>query len=244
MTSCRRQNLPAARRRLQKTASFAGRQAAGEKDDSDPLDKDLDQTTRLIEAERAKIGHEIHDGLLPLIFAASSAVSSVSDQVESDDTRQRLEQATEWLREALQFGRRLLTEIYPAELAGTEWTAAAADTLERLFDNSDAQIQWQVDPQVNETSPAVAATAYRIVIEAVRNAIGHGKASRVTIAAQPHSGGIEVVIDDNGGGFDPSQVASDRFGIRSMTGRAQLVGGSLSIESHPGGPTKVVFSAA
>jgi signal transduction histidine kinase len=206
------------------------------------LDTNHDQATRLIEDERAQIGHEIHDGLLPLIFAASSALSSVIDQADSAATRERLHQAAGWLNEALQLGRHLLVEVYPPELTGNTWTAAATDTLERLFDQSETKIDWQLDARVNETSAAVAAAAYRIVVEAVRNAIRHGKSSEVKIIAAHQAGGIQVIIRDNGGGFDPSQVANDRFGIRSMTGRARLVGGSLSIDSAPGGPTTVTFS--
>ena len=210
----------------------------------EPLDTNLDQATRLIEIERAQIGHEIHDGLLPLIFAASASLSGLVDQsseTSTEETRQKLQQAAGWLDDAMQIGRQLLTQVYPPELIDTIWTTAASDTLERLFGETDTKIEWHSDVQVNVTSAPIALAAYRIVVEAVRNAIRHGKASEIRIVAEQRAAGIRIVIHDNGCGFDPSPVPSDRFGIRSMTGRAELVGGSLHIDSAPGGPTTVTF---
>jgi signal transduction histidine kinase len=210
-----------------------------------PSDSELDQATRLIEAERAQIGHEIHDGLLPLIFAASATLSSIRDgSPTANETEERLERASGWLNDAMQVGRRLLTRVYPPELVGTLWVKAAQDTIERLFDESESMIQWKVDPEANETTAPIALAAYRIVVEAVRNAVRHGDASEVVIEGEKQTGGIRVTIRDNGCGFDPSAVPQDRYGIRSMNGRAQLVSGSLHVESNPGGPTSVIFTSS
>lgn len=211
---------------------------------SGPSDSELDQATRLIEAERAQIGHEIHDSLLPLIFAASATLSTIRDGSPiASETQEKLERASGWLNDAMQVGRRLLTQVYPPELVGTLWVKAAQDTLERLFAETESMIQWKVDPEVNETTAPIALAAYRIVVEAVRNAIRHGGASEVVIEGEKKTDGIRVTIRDNGCGFDPSAVPQDRYGIRSMTGRAQLVSGSLRVESNPGGPTTVIFAS-
>jgi signal transduction histidine kinase len=209
------------------------------------LENSLEQATRLIDLERAQVGHEIHDALLPLIFAASASVSSLAaDQsiARSDDVRDKLRQIATWLDEAMQTGRRLLTQVDPPELVDQIWTTVAKDTLERLFGETSSLIRWQIDSDVDETSAPVAIAAYRIVVEAVRNAIRHGKASEVTIVGQKVDRSLRVVIRDNGCGFDPSQVAQDRFGIRAMIGRAELVGGTIVIDSAVGGPTTVTFT--
>lgn len=198
----------------------------------------------MIEVERAQIAHEIHDSLLPLIFAASAAVSSLHDrssETGSEETRKKLEQIAQWLNSAMQTGRRLLTQVYPPELTGTLWTPVAADALERLCAETSVEIRWQIDPKINETSAPIALAAYRIVVEAVRNAIAHGKASEVVVRGEKQTNAIRIAVQDNGRGFDPSQVSPDRFGIRSMTGRANLVGGTLTVDSAPGGPTTVTF---
>ncbi len=139
-----------------------------------------DPTDNLVELERAKIGHEIHDALLPLIFAASSGVQSAINGLpeDADQSRQQLTQTLQWLTNALQTGRRMLTEIYPPELIGSLWVRAAKDTVERLFADSSPRIVWDTEESVEQTSQEIAVTIYRIVVEAIRNSIRHGQADQ------------------------------------------------------------------
>ncbi len=206
----------------------------------------VERAARLLDNERAAIGHEIHDALLPLIFAASANIAGLlrgcSDQI-SDEARERLQQTCGWLDEALVTGRELLTQVYPPDFAGHHWTTAVVEATERLESDAAQCVQWNLAAELNESSEIVAGAAYRIVIEAVRNALRHGKASEVTVHGTRSNDGCRIVVRDNGVGFDPSQVAVDRFGIRSMIGRAQLVGGKLQVDSKPGGPTTVTFTA-
>ena len=211
------------------------------------MNESLDQAARVIEAERAQIGHEIHDGLLPLLFASSASLSGLIDHFGGDlppDVRKRLEQALAWIEDAMQAGRRLLTEIYPPELQRTSWSLAAVDAVERLLGQSSERVNWQLEPSVHEVSEPVALAAYRIVVEAIRNAVGHGEASEVVVSGMQDDNELRVTVSDNGCGFDPDQIPAERFGVRAMRGRARLVGGNLRIESVSGGPTRVTFTLA
>lgn len=205
------------------------------------MDNSDDQTARLIDAarlidlERAQIGHEIHDALLPLIFAAAAGVRSLLDQQPDtqagDDPTSRLRQVANWLDEAMKTGRLLLTEVYPPELSTMSWTAAAQHALQRLLgEDAGVDVRWEIDPATSMPELPSATAAYRIVIEAVRNAVRHGNADVVTVRASANEPTTIQVIDD-GIGFDPDQVGDDRFGIRTMRARANLVGGQLKIES-------------
>ncbi|MCO8121025.1 histidine kinase [Stieleria sp. TO1_6] len=193
---------------------------------------------QIIDAERAQIGHDLHDRLLPLIFAASAKLQSVS--AASDDDAQRITQAQQWLQEALVLGRNLLTEIYPPELDQLTWLAAAKDTVARIC-GDQAETVWTVAATSPVCDPHwerdVATSAYRVLIEAVRNALRHGKSDSISIRCQEDA----ILIVDDGEGFDPLQVPTSRFGIRSMKGRAALVGKRVSVDSQPGGPTTVRF---
>lgn len=248
----------AKRRRWPASTKRAGSADSRPQNQHHSLDKRLDQAARVIEVERAQIGHEIHDALLPLIFAASASVGAMIDQAAESDVdgsadhsrqHERLRQVADWLDQAMQTGRRLLIEVYPPELSEANWTHVAADAVERLLGPSSSAVTWDVDPDVNAIDPHLALTAYRVVVEAIRNAVRHGRANRVVVSAHRTdavSVGASsedprwlVEVSDDGVGFDPQLVPDDRFGIRSMTGRTQLVGGELSIESQPGGPTRV-----
>jgi signal transduction histidine kinase len=215
-------------------------------DDSEPASK-------LIEFERAQIGHELHDGVMPLLFAASAVVSNVIEKLNQSgvdatlkldqaDLSPRLEQLSGWLDEALQASRRLLTDIYPPELEGRDWTTAVADALQRLFPERGNTIHWDVDPRVNDVEIGVACVAYRIVIESVRNAFRHGDATEVLVVSRRAAGSIDVSIRDDGKGFDPRRVSGNHYGLRVMLGRAELVRGTLEVDSQVGGPTVVALS--
>ncbi|KAA5546065.1 hypothetical protein FYK55_03955 [Roseiconus nitratireducens] len=201
----------------------------------------------IIEAERSQIGHDLHDLLLPLIFASSANLQSVIDQVGdrplSASDRERLTQARQWLQEAMTLGRNLLTQIYPPELEQLGWLAAAKETTSRIC-GDQCELVWKVDEDAPVGRPDwdrdVATAAYRVVIEAVRNAVRHGKADTVAIRCDRK----RICIVDDGSGFDPDQVPPNHFGIRAMRGRATLVGKSLQVESSPGGPTTVTMTLA
>jgi signal transduction histidine kinase len=179
-----------------------------------------------------------------LIFAASGGVQAAINQLPADAkaSREKLTQSMQWLSDAMQTGRQLLTEIYPPELTGSLWVRAAKDTVDRLFGQSETNVSWNIDDGCEQISIRLAVTAYRIVVEAIRNAIRHGQAGKIDVEATRRGDQIVIVIRDDGPGFNPSEVPQDRFGIRSMTGRATLVGGSLQVESKPGGPTAVTFT--
>lgn len=192
----------------------------------------------LIDLERSQIGHDIHDLLLPLIFAASANLQSLPDQLSDPKAGKRIKEALDWLQQALATGRNLLTEIYPAELDQLTWLAAAKDTARRLCGDS-VEVIWIVDPASPICDPKwsrdLAATAYRVLVEALRNATRHGQAAKITVYCQVD----QLVIVDDGIGFRPQDVPAGHFGIRAMKGRARLVGKQLTVDSKPGGPTTV-----
>ncbi len=210
-----------------------------------------DQIAEAMDAERSQIAHEIHDALLPLIFAASAALQRQLDEYDknlqpSTADRQRLRQAFQWLQQAKQVGRQILTRTHPPELSEDSWDNAARTTITQLTEEEDKEssphVDWQIDIASRTLSRSAAAACYRIVVEAIRNAIRHGKATEVTVSATRENNQVVVSVIDNGSGFEIHQVPEDRFGIRSMRGRAQLAGGNLQLESRPGGPTKIQLS--
>ena len=221
----------------------------------------LDPIAEAMDAERAQIAHEIHDALLPLIFAASAAIDRELDEYQGHSNQsvaraKRLRQASTWLREALQVGRQILIQTHPPELAADSWHGAARKTIAMLTGHTTqtdeprqsdplsqaVKIDWQIDNAAGELDESAAGACYRIAVEAIRNAVRHSGASEVTVTANRENGNVVVCVSDNGSGFEVDQVPADRFGIRSMKARATLVGGKLILDSKPGGPTTVRLS--
>jgi len=86
-----------------------------------------------------------------------------------------------------------------------------------------------------------AVNAYRIIQEALSNAAKHSGARFARAGLSLSDGRLEISVEDDGCGFDPSDTGSG-FGITGMKERAALCGGSFNIESGPGGGTRISVS--
>jgi signal transduction histidine kinase len=120
--------------------------------------------------------------------------------------------------------------------------ATALRSLARSF-TSETGIRARVRVDGPRALPQrVEAELFRIAREALANVRRHAEATEVEIALQQTSRGTQLSVRDNGHGFDPAEVESDRHGIVGMRERARLLGGSLRVRSRrrpPSGTTVV-----
>lgn len=200
--------------------------------------------TEIIEADRAALAHEIHDSLMPILFAASAGLGRLRSDTAPATTESaaRLETVVGWIEDAQAVSRQILTGVHPPGFDGGDWIAPARDTVERLFADDVDKFQWSMDPSAEECDAGVAIVCYRIVVEAVRNAMRHANATQIEIDARRRDGDLVVTISDDGAGFNPDAIPQNHFGVRAMRGRAKLIGGTLAIDSRIGGPTRVTLS--
>lgn len=196
--------------------------------------------------DRARIAGQIHDDLLPLLFAARQAVSRVAAGLPDAEgiERQRLTQAEQWLDQAMHRCRLLLEEADPAELPAPSWPAAVQQAIPHMLSDSSPparpmDIRWELDDDARGLPAPVATAIYRIVTEALRNAVRHGGATTASVRARRVGADVVVDIRDDGSGFNPAELPADRYGIRAMRRRAELLGGTLQLDSTLGGPTTV-----
>jgi signal transduction histidine kinase len=88
----------------------------------------------------------------------------------------------------------------------------------------------------------VTVTLYRIAREALNNAIIHAEATEIQVSLLADPGEVEIHIQDNGCGFDASDLPVDHFGIRIMGERAKGIGGDVQIHSEPGHGTDIAIT--
>ena len=75
--------------------------------------------------------------------------------------------------------------------------------------------------------------------QAVVNATRHARARQITVRLTRSENEIRLSVEDDGTGFEPTDVPSDRFGLVGMRERARLLGGSLTVESAPDAGTAI-----
>ena len=147
-----------------------------------------------------------------------------------------------------------------ATLTGGDWLRAAREV--RPADEQDAQIrnaisaitsefQWRglsvqisgAGDGITRLDPAVADAMLDAIRAALENALRHSGSLDAELAFSHDATTVTVTVADQGRGFDPTAVASDRLGIReSIVGRLEAVGGSARIWSTPGAGTSIVIS--
>jgi len=193
--------------------------------------------------ERRRIAREMHDGLAQTIAEAllqtdlSAAAGPDRGHGELRELRRVLERAMGELRE-------FMTELRRSERTD-ESLFAALDAMGRDFGRRH-QIPTTVVTrgQDGPLPSAVRHAVLAITRQALTNVRAHARATAVTITAEATEDTTSVTIADNGVGFDPGAFRArppggHHLGITSMEERAALVGGTLHVESRPGGGTRV-----
>jgi signal transduction histidine kinase len=87
--------------------------------------------------------------------------------------------------------------------------------------------------------PRVEAALYRICQEALTNVARHAEAERVTVRLVATPDRVRLVVEDDGRGFDASDVPEDRHGLVGMRERTEMLGGTLEVRSGPGAGTRI-----
>ena len=139
--------------------------------------------------------------------------------------------------------RSLITQLRPAALDELGVNAAIEGLVDRLGDDgpdieATVDLAYEAGHHSTRHEPELEAAIYRLVQEALNNAISHAGASTVRLDVSEDDETVTIVISDDGTGFDPAEP-SEGFGLLGMRERVELAGGSLAIESVAGAGTTV-----
>lgn len=186
--------------------------------------------------ERARIIRDMHDGLgSQLVGLLSTVQSGAYTQAE----------LTSEVHEAIDQLRLTIDTLEPLGGDLASLLGQLRFRLESRLRKIGFQVDWRVDhlPGGHELDTTTLASLQRLFYEVFSNIMKHAKAHRVVVrGAHDALRGInEIVITDDGQGFDPSQDVSGR-GLRNMRLRASQLGAELLISSQPGGGTRVSLS--
>ncbi len=172
------------------------------------------------ERERRRWARELHDDTLQALGAMRVVLSSAARTGSPEELRRSVEGTVERLGEGITALRGLISELRPAAL--DELGLAAA--IEGLIEQQAAAGELEIDADVTiEASPGeperlepeLESTLYRVVQEALTNVVKHAAAERVRLVIQEEGGRIEVVVRDNGRGFDTMRP-TEGFGLLGM----------------------------
>jgi signal transduction histidine kinase len=195
---------------------------------------------RIVEAtdeERRRLERDLHDGAQQRLVSLSLALRLLRTRLETPDGGNAdaiaaADQAAAELKLAIQELRELARGIHPAIL--TE--AGLGPAIAALADRSAVPTVVSSMPD-RRLSPAVEATAYFVVSEALANVAKYATATQASVGAECRGSTLHVEVGDNGvGGADASRGS----GIHGLQDRVAALGGRVTIDSPPGQGTLVV----
>jgi signal transduction histidine kinase len=197
-----------------------------------------DAVRRVVEAqevERARLARELHDETGQALTSILLGLKALEERVQTDDGGAAIAELRELVVATLQDVRRLAVELRPAVLDDFGLVPA----LERLRDTMSEQggiaVEVKSDLDDQQRLPAETETAlYRIVQEALTNVLKHAEATRVTVRLKRGDRFVEVVVQDDGAGFDPQNVRDGGLGLVGMRERVALLGGRMAVDSSQG----------
>jgi signal transduction histidine kinase len=201
--------------------------------------------------ERTRIARELHDTLLQsfqgLLLMFQSALKLLPDRPV--EARRRLERALEQASAATTEARNAVqglraSSVETTDPAGSLWNIVAELTREQ--GDSAPAIRVVVHGTPRRLKPVVGDEVYRIVGEALRNALRHAAAQHITAEIRYDDRRFRVRVRDDGTGFDEQAVQRDppagHFGFHGMHERAETIGGRLEVWSKPGFGTEIELS--
>jgi signal transduction histidine kinase len=198
--------------------------------------------------EQNRLARELHDHLAQAMGFIKIKAIMANDQLENGN----LQKAKDHLNELINTTSILYTDLREAifNLRNTETKQGSflnqlQDYLLEYEHYYGLEVRLSVDDHTTtEFSSEVANQLMRIIQEALSNVRRHSCAQHVWIKFQQVGGDIRICIEDDGEGFDPSEIAGNgksnqSFGLQIMRERVQYIDGKLEIESEPGKGTRV-----
>jgi PAS domain S-box-containing protein len=200
------------------------------------------------EKERKRMARELHDGIGQALSAIKFSIENSLRGLRSspyETELKSLEAVIPLTQKTIEEVRRIVKDLRPSILDDLG-ILATITWFCREFQNVYGNIRINRELGIQETDiPSPLKTViYRILQEALNNIAKHSQADRVNLKLQKTSAGIELMVGDNGTGFNLTRAMSLNpsrrgFGLASMRERAQLSGGEFEISSEPGDGTTI-----
>jgi signal transduction histidine kinase len=207
-----------------------------------------EQVQRLaIVEERERIGKDLHDSVIQAIYAVGLSLDDVPEMMEDerDEARRRVERAIDSLDQTIRDIRNFIFGLRPALLDDVDVVEGLAALADEFRVNTMIDVELRAGPTVTVPliGPDGIAEVLAIAREALSNIARHARATRAEIVVEPEPeiAGLQIVIADNGVGFDPAAPRGlGHQGLRNIRTRAISIGATVQVDSGPGAGTRII----
>jgi signal transduction histidine kinase len=196
----------------------------------------------MVLAERNRIARELHDTLL-------QGFAGITMQLQALWTRLPLSKEKTFLAEVIKDAAHCSTEarqslwgLRTRPSASPDFSGKLANLARDSAAQSSVELSLRLDPISLENRPEAEYQLLRIAQEAISNSLRHARAGKIDVRLAAAGKRGELLISDDGEGFDVSRQQAGHFGVAGMRERAGEIGARLTIESAPGQGSTVCVS--
>jgi two-component system NarL family sensor kinase len=189
--------------------------------------------------ERNRLARELHDtlaqGLTAITLQLESADALLESHAPNEKVKEVILRALQLTRMNLDEVRRSVMDLRAAPLEGRHLSEAMTE----LAQQYQLPIELEIVGGNHPLPIRIEVGLYRIAQEALNNIVRHAQAQfvRLSLTIQPEQ--VQLIVEDDGRGFDPQQIPERRFGLVGLNERTKLLGGKLKLESSPGEGTRI-----
>jgi signal transduction histidine kinase len=205
-----------------------------------------EQARRRLEAteeERRRWARELHDETLQELAALRIGLAVAQRLEDPEELRGVVRQAVGDLDSRIAGLRGLIADVRPGALDELGFAAAVEDLVDRVRARDlevalAVDLDWEAGRVAQRMVPELEDALYRLTQEALTNILKHAGATSAQVRVQETGGAVELVVSDDGAGFDRGELTAG-FGLLGMRERVELLGGRLDLDSQPGEGTRI-----
>ncbi len=213
---------------------------------AEKLKLQTEKTSAIVEAEeteRIRLAKELHDGVGPMLSLAKIQLETAMNQTQFNSIEQEslFKNANTMIDDAANEIRAVSHDLMPNALLMHGLVSAVREFVNRLSLTGKVKVSLDVAnldgrlPQLTET------VLYRVLQELIGNVIKHSEAVSVQIQLVRHAYELIMIIEDDGKGFDTSQMASFKgIGLKNIISRVDFLQGRVNFDSNPNRGTTVI----
>ena len=201
------------------------------------------------EEERNRLARELHDGVGQMLSALKMSIESVHVPREPVHNRRRFDDTKYLLKRVIQEIRRISFNLIPTNLADFGIVPAVRKFCQEVSKLSNTTVDFENKTNfINRLELHVESNLYRIIQEAVNNAIKYSKAKFIKVTFEHSINHLKITIEDNGKGFDLESLMqrghfkSSGHGIFNMKERAAFIDADFEIKTAVSQGTKIFVS--
>jgi len=185
------------------------------------------------ENERKRLSRELHDSLGQSLIGIKMRLESISEK-KIDKAFETITVVKNFVNTTIEEVRRMSNNLMPAVLSEFGLTTAINNICKQTKDNSKMNVFFEHQSISRELPDKATIYIFRIVQEALNNAVKHSDATEMNIMLIQEERYLILLIEDNGKGFDPETQKSQGNGLYNMRERVNLLQGTISISPSLG----------